>query len=297
MKRMLATHHATLLGLTAHGLVQTRNLTEALEFDTLAELGALLRTCLDDALVIDAGLDCVLVVSGGHYLCAEPDGRLVADRTDGQAWECFRVIDSELGAIMLGNGRQRLAAAVEALNQTGRPVRLHFACGHNPIPGFLNIDRSCWAKEFAAAHPEAYFLLPTVGIALPLPDASVDFAFHEDFIEHIGQLDQISFLAEVRRVLRPGGVHRVNTPNLIWTMQTRSRFELGFDGVYMGERQWEHLALFSPASLKEVAQLVGYSQVHFNGRGQSISPLAIPDRRPYGDRDECFGNIFADLVC
>ncbi|MBX5487031.1 putative S-adenosylmethionine-dependent methyltransferase/MSMEI_2290 [Mycolicibacterium hassiacum DSM 44199] len=50
-------------------------------------------------------------------------------------------------------------------------------------------------------------------IALPLPDASIDVVVNFQVIEHLW--DQAKFVAECRRVLRPGGTLLVSTPNRI----------------------------------------------------------------------------------
>jgi predicted SAM-dependent methyltransferase len=48
----------------------------------------------------------------------------------------------------------------------------------------------------------------------PLEDEVVDLCFSEHFIEHLGPAKGIAWLAEMRRVLRPGGVLRLVTPDL-----------------------------------------------------------------------------------
>jgi predicted SAM-dependent methyltransferase len=50
---------------------------------------------------------------------------------------------------------------------------------------------------------------------LPFPDNSVDFIYFGQVIEHLNPLYQVPpFLAECRRVLRPGGLIRISTPDL-----------------------------------------------------------------------------------
>lgn len=50
---------------------------------------------------------------------------------------------------------------------------------------------------------------------LPLPDNSVDLIYTSHFIEHI-PYDQVNkFLSECRRILKPGGVIRIVTPDLV----------------------------------------------------------------------------------
>jgi predicted SAM-dependent methyltransferase len=49
---------------------------------------------------------------------------------------------------------------------------------------------------------------------LPFADGSVDWVYAEHLIEHVPLLDAIDWLAEVRRILVPGGLLRLTTPDL-----------------------------------------------------------------------------------
>jgi predicted SAM-dependent methyltransferase len=49
---------------------------------------------------------------------------------------------------------------------------------------------------------------------LPFEDGSIDWAYAEHLIEHVPLLDAINWLAEVRRILAPGGLLRITTPDL-----------------------------------------------------------------------------------
>jgi len=78
-------------------------------------------------------------------------------------------------------------------------------------------------------------------------------------------------------------------------MKRHSDFKKGFPGVYTGEEQWGHIAMLSPLVLKEMAEVVGYSEVVFTTRHHGVSPYAEADHRPGSDRDPIKGNIYADL--
>ncbi|MBS9533983.1 class I SAM-dependent methyltransferase [Mycobacterium sp. M1] len=71
--------------------------------------------------------------------------------------------------------------------------------------------------DSAVAHVRARY--PRVEVVqgnladLPLPDASVDVVVNFQVIEHLW--DQAQFIAECHRVLRPGGVLMISTPNRI----------------------------------------------------------------------------------
>jgi SAM-dependent methyltransferase len=59
---------------------------------------------------------------------------------------------------------------------------------------------------------------------LPYPDASFNFVFAGEIIEHV--MHTRSFLSEIHRVLKPGGMVIITTPNLA-RIEDRFRFLLG----------------------------------------------------------------------
>ena len=127
-------------------------------------------------------------------------------------------------------------------------IKLHFGSGPRVLKGWINIDLKyvpCgnhlkyygdryYPQEIRGDKSDLY-TFDVTKCGLPLPDNCVDVVFHEDFLEHLNQRDQVIFLAEVLRVLKKGGVHRVNTPNLLTSMQEFSDFTKGRDGVHVAE--------------------------------------------------------------
>lgn len=188
-------------------------------------------------------------------------------------------------------------------------IKVHIGCGPRVLKGWINIDIAYQPynnlKYFTDEHysremrgnKDEFVPIDISEYGLPLPDNSVDVIFHEDFLEHIPQRDQIVFLSESLRVLKPGGVHRVNTPNLIASMRDHSDFSKGMRGVYFSE--WDkhkHINVLTPSLLQEMASMVGYGEILFNKRDASVSSLIPSEYRPAGDRPESDGNIFADLI-
>ena len=203
----------------------------------------------------------------------------------------------------IGNVENELAAfaaKVLQLVSDGQPVKIYPGCGDTIAAGFLNIDvfkHKNLRDDDPRWRDRDIFIFPFADMAWPLPDSCADYIFHEDFFEHISQKQQICFLAETLRVLKPGAWHQVNTPCLVHSMKSNSNFARGFDGVYRAE--WDkhgHVSLISRTILEEMAKLVGYREVVFTQKGQSVSKFRYPEGRPGPDRDQILGNVFADLL-
>jgi len=84
------------------------------------------------------------------------------------------------------------------LANTQEPA-LHIGCGGENRPGWLNVDRY-------NADADTYL---DAGNPFPFKDNSFSLVFSEHMLEHL-KIDRVnSFLSEVLRVLRPGGVCRI----------------------------------------------------------------------------------------
>ena len=218
---------------------------------------------------------------------------MVVNRDSQGPWETFVLLKHEDAPDI---EMERFRQAVLKLQAEGKPVKIYCGAGTVPRPGFLNLDITCMSPRFLKNNPDEFFIFPFVDRKWDIPNDCIDYIFHEDFIEHIPQLKQIQFLAESLRVMKPGSWHRVNTPNIITAMKKYSNFKEGFRGVYTGEEKHGHIAIFSPLSLKEMSELIGYKEIIFTTRHHGVSPYAEKDFRPAGDRDEILGNIYADLL-
>jgi predicted SAM-dependent methyltransferase len=84
-------------------------------------------------------------------------------------------------------------------------MRLHVGCGHHRLAGWVNLD--------LLASP-AVDVRVDAARGLPFRDGSIHSIHTEDFLEHVDLGGARRFLAEAFRVLRPGGVLRVLTPDL-----------------------------------------------------------------------------------
>lgn len=126
--------------------------------------------------------------------------------------------------------------------------RLNWGCGSSPVAGWLNSDRktgpgidlSCDILE-----------------GLPLEDESIDYAVSIHALPEVPYGDQVPVLAELRRVLREGGVLRLGLPDM-------SR---AVDAFRQGDRDYFLIPDEEMTTLggKLIAQIVwyGYSRTLF----------------------------------
>jgi len=80
--------------------------------------------------------------------------------------------------------------------------RLHIGAGPNRLGGWLNSDLIAGDVYIDLCKP------------LPLPDGGLAYMFGEHVIGHLSEGHAVAVLSEAHRVLRPGGVLRLTTPDL-----------------------------------------------------------------------------------
>lgn len=123
-------------------------------------------------------------------------------------------------------GRRRVLAPLlrASLQACGARVALEVGCGTGgnlahfaarfPATRFVGADFDAGAVAYCAQRGLAGSIVRADGTRLPLRDASVDCVLAIDIIEHFE--DDRALLAELRRVLRPGGELVVNVPHHPW---------------------------------------------------------------------------------
>lgn len=99
---------------------------------------------------------------------------------------------------------------------------IHCGSGHTLHAKLLNMDAMQLKAGEQCSQPgeitlfaeRYYYLQHDQTTTLPLEDNSVDWVFSEHFIEHIQPKQAVAWFAELHRVMRPGGIARISTPDL-----------------------------------------------------------------------------------
>ena len=85
-------------------------------------------------------------------------------------------------------------------------VKLQIGCGTNLLDGWFNTGislKECWYGAYLDA-----------GKPFPFSDSTFDYIFSEHLFEHLTYKQGLNMLKECYRVLKPGGVMRLATPDL-----------------------------------------------------------------------------------
>ena len=199
-------------------------------------------------------------------------------------------------------GAQLRALGVDAQS---RDLDLHIGCGPCLLPGWINLD----------VHPAP--LATNVLWGLPFTDGSVRHVFLSHLLEHLFYPNDVyPFLAELLRVLAPGGVIRIVVPDIAQCIEAYQRNDSEFfaqrrrhwgggDGeptrledflAYAGagpDPAWlfqAHKFGYDYATLARALQRSGFVDVQRSGFNASIHPALRVDRHSevagaqYGDR-------------
>lgn len=170
-------------------------------------------------------------------------------------------------------------------------TKLHLGCGDRILPGWANID-------IDGRGTLVWDLLDP----LPIPPSSIAFVYSEHFIEHISRDDALRLLRHVRRIIRPGGVVRVSTPDLRhlaedylagrltkdllgWSPPTLCRM------VNEGMRLWGHIFLYDEPEIVDLFHEAGFRTVRRVEDGASErAELRGLESRPIG------GNLIVEAI-
>ncbi len=171
-----------------------------------------------------------------------------------------------LSALRRWNRRRRgRGRADQRPRRGGIDRRLHVGSGSQHLDGWINLD----------IRP-----LPGVDVVVDvtrgLAFSDIDAVFAEHFLEHLAADDALSFMSEVRRILRPDGRFRLSTPNLDWVWLTHYRLEADADDKVRGAlalnrafHGWEHKFLWNRETLELALSATGFRDLSWHRHGDS----------------------------
>jgi SAM-dependent methyltransferase len=120
------------------------------------------------------------------------------------------------------------------------------------------VEPSRWAADYAGRQLKILVRRGTLEEA-KFPDASFDVVTLVDVIEHLA--DPLSTLQEIRRVLKPGGLLYVVTPNIASLMARLMRSR------WWGLRP-AHIYYFSPRTLRHLLDKAGFEPILLRSYGR-----------------------------
>jgi predicted SAM-dependent methyltransferase len=137
---------------------------------------------------------------------------------------------------------------------------------------------------------------------LPFPDGSLAFVFAEHMVEHIAYEQGAGLALEVLRVLRPGGVFRIATPDLQAIARlvlppldpAALRYVQAFNRVFgrpddsaavvanRALRWWGHQFVYDETTLRDLLERAGFATIERKAVGQSFHAM-LQDLEGHGD--------------
>jgi len=170
-----------------------------------------------------------------------------------------------------------------------RPRRaLHLGAGGHRIDGWINVD----------VLPDGVDLLADFAHALPFRSGSVRFIHSEDLLEHLDVDAGKALLRECHRVLEPGGVMRLLTPDLRLLVQRvyidREARHLAWCDQTLAARgacealnmhlrmNGEHRFVYDQEHLTEVLRATGFRVRRVRWNRSRVPELRYLDLRDFG---------------
>lgn len=195
------------------------------------------------------------------------------------------------------------------LDNSATEKKLQLGCGRNWLEGWLNSDYFPRTSDI---------LQLDVTVALPFEDDTFDYIFSEHVIEHISYPKGVYMLEECFRVLKPGGVLRVGTPDLAFLVNlyredetsghARTQMEQEFLEYFLANeikdretnapvdfdtylinkfvRAWGHEFIYDEKSLRYIMKTLGFADITrcevMESRHTTLCNVENVDRKPHG---------------
>lgn len=175
--------------------------------------------------------------------------------------------------------------------------KLQLGTGRNSKEGWLNSDLRPLSGQVLYLNARRRF---------PFGDGTFDYVYSEHMIEHLPFRDGLKMLAECRRVLKPGGVLRISTPDLQfliglcgpeksdlqkrylrWSVDTYMPEALSADEAFVVNlfmRNWAHRFIYSETVLRQALEHSGFGDIRrwpiLQSGDEHLKNLENVDRMP-----------------
>lgn len=150
-------------------------------------------------------------------------------------------------------------------------MKLQLGCGHITFAGWTNIDM------IPAVNTGHEYICHDLRSGLPgtIPNDSVDFIYHEHFLEHLTREEGLVLLSSCYRKLKPGGVMRLTVPDLEYLVHRYNTNNIDWGGpggwqpknrcimINQGFHAWGHQFLYDKGEIMDVLQESGFSDMKF----------------------------------
>lgn len=166
------------------------------------------------------------------------------------------------------------------LKSTESP-KLQIGCGGNMLDGWLNTGIS-----FKEAWHGVYL---DAGKSFPLSDESFDYVYSEHLFEHLTYNQGVNMLKESYRILKPGGVIRIATPDLKFLLGLYKEPEKPLHKEYMEfsvrksempaipvyvinqfHTSWGHQIIYDQETLGQLLKDIGFKDIKACEVGESV---------------------------
>lgn len=179
--------------------------------------------------------------------------------------------------------------SADAATKPLRSPRVHLGCGDHRLEGWINVDLAPSAAVDA--------VVDCAG-DLPFAPGTVAFLHCEDLLEHVEREKGIALLRECFRVLRPGGVLRVLTPDLRQLVQKvyleSAPLHLGWCAAQLSARgacqslnmhlrmNGEHRFVYDEEELRKTLEEIGFRVARVGWNRSEHPELCYLDLRDFG---------------
>jgi predicted SAM-dependent methyltransferase len=175
--------------------------------------------------------------------------------------------------------------------------KIQYACHKNLLADWVNVDLEPKNTVLKGRSAEDYVYF-TVDLTQrhPFPSDRFEFAYGEDFLEHLTQADALIFLTEAFRTLAADGTLRLSFPGLEGVLREHyptADYKTAVKSKRVAYDDLGHFHFFSREELDTVAKHIGFREVTYCNFGES-KYAELRNRETRGHQTEI--NTYVELT-